>query len=430
MTFSTAVLVSVLCLLVAAILGGLIIYFILHQRIRKQEEAYDQLKKECEKTKNDLTNRLTEKTNLLEASNQEVEALKAALAQEEKEVARLTQELDRAKKDIAARNIKVRALETQLAEKQTELAASVMKVEALSTQIADKDQEIAKLKGQVQTDEKEIKKLKADLAKKEEEIKALAKASESDQAQITEMQKLQGQIGETEKAADQAREEIAQLTSQVNTLHSDQDQLKEQLEKATAQVADKEHEVHTLQQELNHAKAQVQQKDRDLDDCHQQVDTYKAQGNNWQTKVQAQENEIIALKKSLADIQKEEEPKALSKEDKKEQELAKIRERARSFDYSNMGMARKEDRDDLKIISGIGPFIEEKLNALEIYTFDQIARFNEQDIEQVTDAIEFFPGRIQRDHWIDQATELVKQRRAANYQPDKDEEDDEPERTA
>jgi predicted flap endonuclease-1-like 5' DNA nuclease len=65
-----------------------------------------------------------------------------------------------------------------------------------------------------------------------------------------------------------------------------------------------------------------------------------------------------------------------------------------------------EDKDDLKIIVGIGPFIEEKLHALGIYTFEQISKFTDADVEQVTEAIEFFPGRIQRDHWISQAAEL------------------------
>jgi predicted flap endonuclease-1-like 5' DNA nuclease len=97
--------------------------------------------------------------------------------------------------------------------------------------------------------------------------------------------------------------------------------------------------------------------------------------------------------------------------DKKEQALAKVRAKARNFDYSNIGMATYADRDDLKIIVGIGPFIEEKLFALDIYTFEQISRFNDHDIAQVTAAIEFFPGRIERDHWVSQAAELAQQKR-------------------
>ena len=64
-------------------------------------------------------------------------------------------------------------------------------------------------------------------------------------------------------------------------------------------------------------------------------------------------------------------------------------------------------KDDLKIIKGIGPFIEEKLNALGIYMFVQIARMTPDLEEEVNVAIEFFPGRVKRDEWVKQAKELT-----------------------
>jgi len=65
--------------------------------------------------------------------------------------------------------------------------------------------------------------------------------------------------------------------------------------------------------------------------------------------------------------------------------------------------ANSGSKDDLKLIKGIGPFIEEKLNALGIYHFKQIASLNSDDVQKITDAIQFFPGRIDRDEWISQA---------------------------
>jgi predicted flap endonuclease-1-like 5' DNA nuclease len=64
-------------------------------------------------------------------------------------------------------------------------------------------------------------------------------------------------------------------------------------------------------------------------------------------------------------------------------------------------------KDDIKLISGIGPFIEKKLNKLGIYTYEQISEFSPDTIHKVTDAIEFFPGRIERDHWVDQARHFM-----------------------
>jgi len=62
--------------------------------------------------------------------------------------------------------------------------------------------------------------------------------------------------------------------------------------------------------------------------------------------------------------------------------------------------------DDLKLILGVGPVLEGKLNELGIYHFWQIAKFEQRDIDLVNDATAF-PGRIERDEWIDQAKNLA-----------------------
>lgn len=86
----------------------------------------------------------------------------------------------------------------------------------------------------------------------------------------------------------------------------------------------------------------------------------------------------------------------------------RISERKPNIHYTRFGLAKKEEADDLTLISGIGGWIQEKLNALDIYTFRQISKFTKEDIDIVTDAIEFFHGRIERDEWVNQAKELVR----------------------
>lgn len=65
------------------------------------------------------------------------------------------------------------------------------------------------------------------------------------------------------------------------------------------------------------------------------------------------------------------------------------------------------NKDDLQRTKGIGPFIEEKLNALGIYTFMQISKMDEELEDQVNIAIEFFPGRVKRDKWVNQAKDFI-----------------------
>jgi len=88
--------------------------------------------------------------------------------------------------------------------------------------------------------------------------------------------------------------------------------------------------------------------------------------------------------------------------------LERIRARKTKIYYDRIGVANQNEADDLTTISGIGGWINKKLNALDIFTFKQISRFTHDDVEVVTEAIEFFPGRIERDEWIDQARELVR----------------------
>lgn len=63
--------------------------------------------------------------------------------------------------------------------------------------------------------------------------------------------------------------------------------------------------------------------------------------------------------------------------------------------------------DDLKKISGVGPVLEKKLNALGVTSFAQVAAMSRDDIEKLDDALSF-KGRIDRDNWLEQAAELAK----------------------
>ncbi len=62
--------------------------------------------------------------------------------------------------------------------------------------------------------------------------------------------------------------------------------------------------------------------------------------------------------------------------------------------------------DDLKKISGVGPVLEKKLNALGITTYAQVAAFTPEEIAKVDDALSF-KGRIDRDDWLGQAKKLA-----------------------
>ena len=67
---------------------------------------------------------------------------------------------------------------------------------------------------------------------------------------------------------------------------------------------------------------------------------------------------------------------------------------------------RAAGADDLKKIKGIGPKSEEKLHALGVYHFDQIADWSLDNARWIGAALAS-PGRIERGKWIQQARELL-----------------------
>ena len=62
--------------------------------------------------------------------------------------------------------------------------------------------------------------------------------------------------------------------------------------------------------------------------------------------------------------------------------------------------------DDLKLISGVGPKLEQTLNEMGIWYFKQVAVWGPSDIAWVDDRLRF-KGRIERDDWMSQAKILA-----------------------
>jgi predicted flap endonuclease-1-like 5' DNA nuclease len=64
-------------------------------------------------------------------------------------------------------------------------------------------------------------------------------------------------------------------------------------------------------------------------------------------------------------------------------------------------------QDDLKLISGVGPGLEKKLQDAGITSFAQIVALTDAEITELEANVVKFAGRIKRDDWIGQAQRLV-----------------------
>jgi predicted flap endonuclease-1-like 5' DNA nuclease len=97
---------------------------------------------------------------------------------------------------------------------------------------------------------------------------------------------------------------------------------------------------------------------------------------------------------------------------------------------SGLVAAKAAGPDDLKQIKGIGRQNEDRLQALGIWHFEQIAAWTPENAEWVGSYLAF-PGRIEREDWVGQAktlaaggdTEFAKRVRAGQVETSRDEDE-------
>ena len=65
-----------------------------------------------------------------------------------------------------------------------------------------------------------------------------------------------------------------------------------------------------------------------------------------------------------------------------------------------------KERDKLTAIKGVGKVLEKILHDCGIYFYHQLANLDKDGMEELQAQIPQFPGRIQRDSWVEQAKEL------------------------
>ena len=72
-----------------------------------------------------------------------------------------------------------------------------------------------------------------------------------------------------------------------------------------------------------------------------------------------------------------------------------------------MSEARDGKSDDLKLIKGVGPKLENLLNSMGFFHFDQVASWGSEEVAWVDENLEGFKGRVSRDEWVAQAKILA-----------------------
>ncbi|MGH1426899.1 MAG: hypothetical protein ACRBEE_03105 [Arenicella sp.] len=92
---------------------------------------------------------------------------------------------------------------------------------------------------------------------------------------------------------------------------------------------------------------------------------------------------------------------------KKELDAKPVVSQAKAKSAKVQAKSSASQKDDLTLISGVGPKLKEKLYHEGITQFSQIAAWKAADIKQFDEKLSF-KGRIKRDEWVKQAKALMK----------------------
>ena len=136
----------------------------------------------------------------------------------------------------------------------------------------------------------------------------------------------------------------------------------------------------------------LQLSQRRYENLKQETDTVRDTATQLKKDLEAEKSEQIKVVPAQKKIETVEEPTASD-----------------SF-RSRFTPSTWQTKDDLTLISGIGPVIQRKLNELGIYSFQQISELTPELVDRVSRGIKFFPDRIGRDNWIGQAAALMRRK--------------------
>ena len=182
-----------------------------------------------------------------------------------------------------------------------------------------------------------------------------------------------------------------------------------ELEAELARVQNEVRDALNLENQLREHKftiesyrSKVQNEVRDALNLENQLREHKFTIESYRSKLDAAKNQLYTERLQAPEPANPESAKPAPA--KREAKKAPAKNPARSAAKSDVAA----DRDDLKLIKGVGPKIEQMLNKLGVHTFAQIAQWNKSDIDQMAGKLGSFKDRITRDDWMKKAQKLHK----------------------
>lgn len=246
--------------------------------------------------------------------------------------------------------------------------------------------------------------------------------------------------------------EKKKLTKHLDTLSAEKIRLENLLRqnKSNGSYSVNQEKLITLKKDLATQRTEIEDKEKEIEQYRQRIagllppsevealktrfkNKYDEKKRKWEDKYRSLQFKLLKvarerdeLKKGINTIEtpiefsKNETPKVKSLDKIKRkfnewQDRSDVKEgmKKTGFVFSDYGEIEKDPNhdteeiiDDLQVISGINTTIEEKLNALGVYRYEQISRLEEKDILLINKILDLDSEYILKNEWITEAKKL------------------------
>jgi predicted flap endonuclease-1-like 5' DNA nuclease len=281
----------------------------------------------------------------------------------------------------------------------TKLASAV----AAGAEVATLRARVADLEPKLAATDAELGKLKLYVSEMEPKLTAFALENGKLKSQVSELTPKLAMAAAAGAEVIALKAQVAQLEPQVSKFQTSDTELST----LRGQLADLQQRLQAFAVENQNLKDQLVERDTQIPAMGSEVSLLKSNSDDLESKlaqVQATDSELVEQIHVW-------EARYSTTVAQKDAELSQCRSRVAELEQHGRPQTMQQqaspkvERDDLKKIYGIGPVLEKRLNDLGVYFFREIAMWTKEDILRYEEHLKEFRDRIERDHWVEGASE-------------------------
>lgn len=291
----------------------------------------------------------------------------------------------------------------RLEESEAKLEKEKERYAQISSELGEWKRKIGKLNKKLESRDTELGTAKELNAQLEEDLTAVRADMAGMGSQVGELEEtLAGTRADLDAAATRARD----LEGKINTVATEKEAEIQRLSGAAAGSAELQAAIGQRDERLEELSAELSQLRADHAACGVSSEEQRGTIAGLESQVEGRDAEIRRLESELSAAQAGQ--VATSHESQTLFAADAIEPAGPSWQQgvTTLGTPGDAHQDDLRVINGVGKKLQEVLNGFGIQSWEQVAALTPDEVARVDDALNF-PGRIERDQWVEQAGDLI-----------------------